>query len=103
MHGDPTELLVLRRMRGPVQDEPRERPLQGLHFDAVSRETHHHVNGRTLEDGELELRVLQRGQHPFNELLPWMGTMLKVGFSAALTPTLSPMSLTGPRIAAFVW
>ena len=32
-----------------------------------------------------------------------MGTMLKVGFSAALTPTLSPMSLTGPRIAAFVW
>ena len=33
---------------------------------------------------------------------PWMGTMVKVGFSAALTPTLSPTSENGPRIAAFV-
>ena len=33
---------------------------------------------------------------------PWMGTMLKVGFSAALTPTFSPRSLNGPKIAAFV-
>jgi hypothetical protein len=32
-----------------------------------------------------------------------MGTMLKVGFSAALTPTFIPMSLNGPSIAAFVW
>ena len=34
---------------------------------------------------------------------PWMGTMLKVGFSAALTPTFTPTSVNGPRIAAFVW
>src|SRR6476660_5302250 len=33
MQGDPTELLVLRRMRRPVQDEPLERSLWGLHFD----------------------------------------------------------------------
>ena len=33
--------------RRPVQDEPRERSLRGLHFDAVGHETHGHVDRHT--------------------------------------------------------
>jgi hypothetical protein len=66
------------------------------------------ILGGALSEGiasKLSIRTLpQGGQDRFGELcFPWMGTMVKVGFSAALTPTFSPTSVNGPRIAAFVW
>jgi hypothetical protein len=93
----------VRGIRGPVQHESREHPLPDLRSEAFGHETHHHIDGPTLKDKGLELRVLQRGQNAFGELLSLDRHDDQVGFSAALTAMSSPTAANAPRIGAFVW
>ena len=68
VQSNPAELLVLSRVRRPVENEALEVALRRLHFDAICHQTHDHVQRRALEHEELELRLVHRLEHALGEL-----------------------------------
>jgi hypothetical protein len=65
---DPAELLVLFGAAGPVQDESLEPTLRRLRLDSVRQQAHDHVDGRALEDEELEDALGDGREHALREL-----------------------------------